>query len=109
MSLMSLASFNTLLGNKKQPLDYIGNQTFLSGLVAGLVAGVVVCALIAPRSGKEIRKQIADTVNDQTKEAQHQWDKTKSQAKETVDNIKTNASLVADKAMDKFDVYADKV
>ncbi|QKZ14030.1 YtxH domain-containing protein [Spirosoma sp. KUDC1026] len=101
-------SFDTLFESRKQPLNYLGNQTFLSGLVTGLVAGVAVGLLIAPRSGKKMRKQILDTVNGQTKEAQHQWDKVKSQAKETIDNVKTNASLVANKAMDEFDVYADK-
>ncbi|GAB3745752.1 YtxH domain-containing protein [Spirosoma pomorum] len=105
---MSLTSFNTLLGRKKQPLDYLEDQSFISGALVGLAVGVVVTLLVAPRSGKELRKKIADTVDDQTKEVHHQWDKTKSQAKETIGDIKANASSVADKAKDKFDSYADE-
>jgi gas vesicle protein len=105
---MSLTSFNTLLGRKKQPLDYLEDQSFISGALVGLAVGVVVTLLVAPRSGKELRKKIADAVDDQTKEVQHQWDKTKSQAKETIGDIKANASSVADKAKDKFDSYADE-
>jgi gas vesicle protein len=97
-----------LFERKRQPQDYVTDQPYLSGLLTGLITGLAVGFLFAPRSGKDLRKQIANTVSDQTKEAQHQWDKTKAQAKETVDTIKTNVGLVADKAEDEFNNYADK-
>ena len=97
-----------LLQKRKYPQDYINDQPYLSGLLTGLVTGLAVGFLFAPRSGKELRKQIADTVGDQTKEVKHQWDKTKAQAKETVDTIKTNVGLAADKVEDEFNTYADK-
>lgn len=97
-----------LLQKRKYPQDYINDQPYLSGLLTGLFAGLAVGFLFAPRSGKELRKQIAETVGDQTKEVKHQWDKTKAQAKETVDTIKTNVGLAADKVEDEFNTYADK-
>lgn len=100
------------LERKKQPQDYIKDyivdRPYLSGLVTGLAAGLALGFLFAPRSGKDLRKQIAGTVEDQTKGVQEQWQKTKSQAKETIESIKTNVGLVADKAEDEFNVYVDK-
>lgn len=93
---------------RKHPQDYLTDQTYLSGLLTGVLAGLTIGFLFAPRSGKELRKQIAGSVSDQTKEVQNQWDKTKAQAKETIDNIKTNVGYVADKAEDKADQLADE-
>lgn len=92
---------------RKYPKDYLPDQTYLSGLLTGLAAGLAVGFLFAPRSGKELRKQISGSVNDQTREVQNQWEKTKAQAKETIDTIKTNAGYLADKVGNKADQLAD--
>lgn len=89
--------------------DYQKEQTYLAGLVTGLAAGLAVGFLFAPRSGKETRKQIAGSVNDQTREVQHQWDKTRSQVRETVANLKTNVGHLADEAQYKAGQLADNV
>ena len=82
---------------RKYPKDYLPDQPYLSGLLTGLVAGLAAGFLFAPRSGKKLRKQIAGAVSDQTREVQNQWDKTKAQANQLVDNIKTNVGYLADK------------
>jgi gas vesicle protein len=100
------------LERKSKPQEYLENyiadRPYLSGLITGLAAGLAIGFLFAPRSGKDLRKKIAGTVEDQTKGVQEQWHKTKAQAKETIDSIKTNVGLVADKAEDEFNVYVDK-
>jgi gas vesicle protein len=101
---------------RKSPQDYLEdyapNKTYLSGvltgLATGLAAGLAVGFLFAPRSGKELRRQIAGVADDQTKEARNQWDKTKAQARETIGTIKTNVGLAADKAEDELHTYVDK-
>ena len=85
---------------KKYPQDYLTDQTYLPGLLTGLIAGLAVGFLCAPRSGKELRKLIAGTMNDQTREVQDQWDKTIAQARRTIDNVKTNVGLAASQNRD---------
>ncbi|MBD2757698.1 YtxH domain-containing protein [Spirosoma validum] len=93
---------------RKYPHDSIADHPYLAGLLTGMVAGLTVGFLFAPRSGKELRKQIVGTVNDQTKDLQHQWDKTSWQAKQTINTIKTNVGLAADEAEDEFGRYVDR-
>lgn len=93
---------------RKYYQDHLTSQSYLSGLLTGLFAGLAAGLLFAPRSGKDLRRQIAGAVTDQTREFQYQWDKTKAQAKETLDTIKTNVGFVTNRAQDEFNIYADK-
>lgn len=77
-------------------------KNFLRGLAAGIAIGY----LTAPRSGKETREQLADTV-DGMKE---QWAETKTQLTELIEDVKaqvgvTSADDLANKAEHKFDQY----
>ncbi|WP_420151762.1 YtxH domain-containing protein [Spirosoma sp.] len=94
---------------QRQPYKgFTTDQPYLAGLLTGLLAGLTVGFLFAPRSGKDLRKQIAGTVNDHTKDVQQQWDKTKEQAKQTIATIKTNVGKASDKAEDEFGRYVEK-
>lgn len=101
-----------LFGRKKQPQayvqDYLADQPYLSGIVTGLAAGLAIGFLFAPRSGKELRKQIAGTVSDQTKEVEDKWNETKAQAKDAIGTIKSNVVSAADKVEDEFSGYTHK-
>ncbi|AUD02908.1 YtxH domain-containing protein [Spirosoma pollinicola] len=93
---------------RKQPQDYLTDQRYLSGLLTGLVAGLAAGFLFAPRSGKETRSQIAGAVTDQTKEVKNQWDKTKDQAREAIEHIKTNVGITTSKAEDELETLSNK-
>jgi len=82
---------------------YVTAKTYSAGVLTGLIVGLTVGMLFAPRSGKKTRKRIQETLADQTKEIQNQWDKatseiqnqwdkTTSQAKDAVDSIKGKIS-----------------
>lgn len=81
-------------------------KNFLTGLAAGIAIGY----LTAPRSGKETREQLSDTV-DGLKE---QWDEAKTQITELIEDVKaqvgvTSADDLANKAEHTFDQYKHEV
>ena len=82
---------------------------YLAGLLTGLATGLTIGFLTAPRSGKETREKIADTAEEQTKGLKNQWDKTVSQAKESFENIKSQAGTIVDKTAGKVGEYKDTV
>ena len=81
-------------------------KNFLRGLAAGIAIGY----LTAPRSGKETREQLSDTVNGM----KEQWDEAKTQITELIEDVKaqvgvTSADDLANKAERKFDQYKHEV
>ncbi|XWW44231.1 YtxH domain-containing protein [Fibrella sp. USSR17] len=93
---------------RKYPQDYLTDNPYLAGLLTGLAAGLSIGLLVAPRSGKELRKQLTDSVNDRTDELKHRWGKVESQGKETIDTARTEVAPTADKVEDKVDELADE-
>ncbi|WP_461108414.1 YtxH domain-containing protein [Spirosoma koreense] len=93
---------------KKHPADYLTDQTYLSGLLTGLATGLAIGILFAPKSGKKLRKQLVGSLSEQTKEAKHQWDKTKSKAKDAWDTVQDSVSSGIDDAQDELDDLASK-
>lgn len=91
---------------KNHPQDYLKDQSFLSGALAGLAAGLAIGFLLAPRSGKKLRKQISGVLGDQTKKAKKHWDDAKDEAKHAVRDMKNNLGSAVDKAEDEFNGYA---
>ncbi|WP_152759944.1 YtxH domain-containing protein [Salmonirosea aquatica] len=76
-------------------------KNFLRGLAAGIAIGY----LTAPRSGKETREQLSDTMNGM----KDQWDEAKTQITGLIEDVKSQVGIstneLADKAQDKFDQY----
>lgn len=92
---------------KKYPQDYLTDKTYLAGVLTGLIGGLAIGLLFAPRSGKDLRDQISESIDDQTDAAKEQWKKAKSQAKDAVNTLKDDVSTIADKAGDEADQLAD--
>lgn len=76
-------------------------KNFLTGVLTGVAIGL----LTAPRTGKETRDKLTEAANKQTDDLKGQWDKTVSQAKELLENVKSQAGVFADKAENKVDEY----
>lgn len=86
-------------------------KSFLTGLATGLAIGY----LTAPRTGQETRQQLADATDKQSKGLKEQWDKTVSQAKQVIEDVKTNSglfksepNLFADMESGTMDKYLDE-
>ncbi|WP_148289455.1 YtxH domain-containing protein [Fibrella aestuarina] len=92
---------------KKYPQDYLTDKTYLAGVLTGLIGGLAIGLLFAPRSGKDLRDQLSESIDDQTDAVQKQWNKAKSQAKDAVNTLKDEVSTVADKTGDEADQLAD--
>lgn len=86
-------------------------KSFLTGLATGLAIGY----LTAPRSGKEMRDQIKNTTDEQSKNLKDQWDKTVSKVRKQVNELKDvttskpEPNLFADMESGKLDQYRDDV
>ncbi|MEZ0607980.1 YtxH domain-containing protein [Fibrella sp. WM1] len=93
---------------KRYPQDYLTDKTYLAGVLTGLIGGLAIGLLFAPRSGKDLRDQLSESIDDQTDTVQHQWEKAKSQAKDAVNTVKDEVGQVADKAGDEADQLADE-
>ncbi|MDO7906045.1 YtxH domain-containing protein [Paenibacillus sp. JX-17] len=70
------------------------NKGLLWGLLAGSVAGGVTALLLAPKSGKELRHDIADGARLVGDKSQELVSKVNEQRIVLVDKIKTTAGLV---------------
>ncbi|CCH53346.1 hypothetical protein BN8_02436 [Fibrisoma limi BUZ 3] len=85
----------------------IGSE-FVLGLLTGAVLGVTAGVLLAPRSGKDTRKKIAGAFDDQVNNLDEYWDTTKSQVKQTVNDVKKSVGRATDKVEDGLSDFADK-
>lgn len=88
------------------PQDYFKDQSYLTGVLTGLAAGLAIGFLLAPRSGKKLRKQISSVLGDQTKKAKKHWHDAKDEAKHAVRDLKNSVASAADKAEDGISEYA---
>lgn len=73
----------------------------LVGTISGIVAGAVVGLMLAPQSGEETRKQIADS----TKDLKSKWNKWTAKSMEELDDLqevfKSEVAGVSDDIRDR--------
>lgn len=70
--------------------DDFAAGAFLSGAVTGLLVGLTVGILLAPKSGKKMRKSLKGILANQTKDIQDKLDQATKHAKGTIDSIKSS-------------------
>ena len=63
-------------------------ENFIKGLIIGGVAGLAVGILYAPKSGKEIRKQISDSTEEILNKAKTQYEDTRKKLTEIAEGKK---------------------
>ena len=54
----------------------------------GILAGIAVGYLTAPGRGEDMRKKLTDELEKRTQGIKDQWDKTVTQAQETIEKVK---------------------
>lgn len=80
--------------------EHFTNSELLLGVLAGVTLGLAAGILLAPRSGKDTRSQLAEAVNDRTESLSDQWNRTAAKAKETFDSAKAKAGVIVERAGD---------
>jgi gas vesicle protein len=68
-----------------------GDMAFFAGLVAGAIVGGAVAALLVPRSGPEMRDQIAERGLELKSETEHVVERAQRIANETVAKVQVAA------------------
>jgi gas vesicle protein len=82
--------------------------TFLAGAAIGALAG----ALLAPKSGKELRGDVKQFADKFAEDAKNEYDKASAKAKHYADEARAEYGKVSDKAKDlsgKAKSFADDV
>lgn len=92
---------------------------FLLGLLSGVVLGVGVGMLLAPRTGSELRENIASSASDLQRRAsegisqvsnkvREATEQVTSRVKDTADRVKETAGAAADRVKETAGVAADR-
>lgn len=67
-------------------------KSFLMGAIIGTIAGGIAALLLAPKAGKEMRKDLSKKAKDATDKTQELFDNVSEQALDLVDKAKNIAS-----------------
>lgn len=74
---------------------------FIIGAIAGGLAGAVAALLLAPKTGAELRKEIADTSIDLYGKASDYFKEVENEVSRTMNEGKAKASVIIDNARNK--------
>ncbi|WKZ23955.1 MAG: YtxH domain-containing protein [Candidatus Dojkabacteria bacterium] len=88
----------------------MSGKSFVKGLLAGAAVGAAVGLLTAPKSGKELRKDLADYAKKMSKDVEKMLAKAKTVSKETYAKAveEVTAMYAKVKSFDKADMDALK-
>lgn len=82
--------------------EYSGTKSFLLGALIGGAVGATIALLFAPKSGRELRRDIVDTSNDiydkATDYAESTIEDGKQKARDIVDGVKRQANKILNNA-----------
>jgi hypothetical protein len=78
----------TIIKGEQKGEIIMTTESFVKGLVIGGVAGLAIGILYAPKSGKEIRKQIADSTEEILNKAKMQYEDTRKKITELAEDKK---------------------
>src|SRR5690349_9598025 len=89
------------MADQKQHTSGGSVQPFITGLAVGAVVGAALALLYAPKKGKDLREDIADTVGDVTQRFRKAVKSVKEAASEMVHDGKEHGSELFQQAMAK--------
>ena len=84
-------------------------KTFLLGALFGGVIGAATALLFAPKSGKELRRDIADTTADMYDKATDLVIESKQKAQHFIDSAKQQADSILHKTSDYFNDVNEQI
>jgi len=82
-------------------------EGFIVGALVGAVVAAIASLLFAPKSGKELRKDIGDEKDKALDQADDYLGKARDKGSEVVEDVEEQASSYFDVASDKVDEVAD--
>ena len=98
----------TKYGNVDFPSRNEHNEGLIIGLLIGAAIGAIGAILLAPTSGKDVRKKVKNLVGKQAENLDDQWENAKDKAGNVVDNAKDAVESAGSKAESKLNQFADK-
>jgi len=81
------------------------SKYFIGGLLAGSVIGSLAGLLFAPKSGKELRKNISEKGSGMLEDTNELLENAKSKASEIISDAKKKAGELLDDGIKKFDSF----
>jgi gas vesicle protein len=94
--------------NNKAPKSNGSVQPFITGLTVGAFIGATLALLYAPKKGKELREDIADTVEDVSSKFRRAIDNVKETVSEIMDEGKVTGNELFQEAVAKAESLIDE-
>jgi gas vesicle protein len=94
---------------KECECDHLHPKEFLAGAIIGGVVGAAAALLMAPKSGEELREDIADKVQEISENTHDFADDIHEKGKRFANNASSGASSIVDQASDVIETITDEI